>query len=63
MSCFMLLGSYITSYVTCVSKDQACHDMYLSPDAFPPLIGTVDTPSLNDRMRASGDYDKVGLWK
>ena len=25
--------------------------------------GTVDTPSLNDRMRASGDYDKVGLWK
>ena len=25
----------------------------------PCVIGTIDTPSLNDRMRASGDYETV----
>ena len=32
------VGSYITSYVTCVSKDQACHGVYISPDKVPSLL-------------------------
>ena len=25
------------------------------------IAGTIDTPSLNDRMKAQGDYEKVTL--